>query len=558
MKPFNAFLKMQLNVNYGLSALKYRFTREKKKVWEPILIGAAILISLLPLLALYTAIMLAIFAAGNVTKQPEIILTIAFMFSQIVILFFGLFYIMGTFYFSKDLETYVPLPLKPYEVIGGKFAVVMVNEYLTSIPILLPPIIIFGIGTSQGILYWLKSLVLLAVVPVLPLTVAALLIMVLMRIVNLRRYKDMLAVVGGLLAIFSGVGINMFVQKVPKSTEEIQNYISAKSGFVDMIGSKFPPSIWATRALSENGLPGLGYLLLFAGACILLFVLLLWLSNLVFYKALLAGQEVSRKKKSLTAEQLDKQYEKVSNPVFALAGREWKLLVRTPIYLLNGLTGVIVGPIVFFTMFMIRGSDPGITEMFNKLNDPSLKPYILLGGLALMLFTSGINLVASTSLSREGQTIWITKMIPVSARQQVNSKLIVSMLASAFGVITTGAIMVAYFKLPIAWVIGAAIVGLIASVPMIALSLLLDIFHPKLIWDSEQEAIKQNMNGTLGMLLSLLILLILGAVAVIMLLAGLPVALILIAVSVISVILGILSLRALYSVAERKYCEMEA
>ncbi len=556
MKPFNAFLKMQLNVNYGFSALKYRFTREKKKTWEPILIGAVILVSLLPLLVLYTAMMLALFAAGTVTKQPEMILTIAFMFSQIVILIFGLFYIMGTFYFSKDLETYVPLPLKPYEVIGGKFAVVMINEYLTSMPILLPPIIIYGIGTSQGILYWLKGLVLLAAVPVLPLTVASLLIVVLMRFVNLRRYKDLLAVVGGLLALFAGVGINMIVQKVPKTTEEIQNYVN--SGFVDMIGSRFPPSIWATRALSENGLSGLGYLILFVGTCVLLFALLLWLSNLVFYKALLAGQEVSRKKKSLTTEQMDKQYEKVSNPVFAMAGREWKLLVRTPIYLLNGLAGVVVGPIIVITMFMIRGSDPEIIEMFKQISDPSIMPYVLLGGLGLMLFTSGMNLVASTSLSREGQTIWITKMIPVSARQQVNSKLIVSMLASALGVVTTGVIMVAFLKLPVLWVIGAVVVGLIASVPMVALSLLLDVFHPKLIWNSEQEAIKQNMNGVLGMLLSILILLLLGAIAVIMLLAGLPIVLILIAVSVVSIILGVLSLLALYSIAERKYREMEA
>ncbi len=556
MKPFNAFLKMQLNVNYGFSALKYRFTREKKKTWEPILIGAVILVSFLPLLVLYTALMMALFAAGTVTKQPEMILTIAFMFSQIVILIFGLFYIMGTFYFSKDLETYVPLPLKPYEVIGGKFAVVMINEYLTSMPILLPPIIIYGIGTSQGILYWLKGLVLLAAIPVLPLTVAALLIMVLMRFVNLRRYKDLLAVVGGLFALFAGVGINMIVQKVPKTTEEIQNYVN--SGFVELIGSKFPPSIWATRALSENGLPGLGYLLLFIGVCVLLFALLLWLSNLVFYKALLAGQEVARKKKSLTAEQMDKQYERVSNPVYAMAGREWKLLVRTPIYLLNGLAGVVVGPIIIITMFMIRGSDPEIIELFKQLNNPSITPYILLGGLGLMLFTSGMNLVASTSLSREGQTIWITKMIPVSARQQVNSKLIVSMLASALGVVTTAVIMVAFFKLPMLWVIGAAVTGLIASVPMVALSLLLDVFHPKLIWNSEQEAIKQNMNGVLGMLLSIVILLLLGAVTAIMLLAGISIALILVAVSIVSIILGVLSLLALYAVAERKYREMEA
>lgn len=558
MKPFTAFLKMQLNVNYGLSALKYRFTREKKKLWEPILIGAAILISVLPLLVLYTALMLAVFTAGTLAKQPEMILTIAFLFSQIVIFIFGLFYIMGVFYFSKDLETLVPLPLKPYEVIGGKFAVIMVNEYLTSMPILLPPIIIYGIGMSEGILYWLKSLILLVTVPALPLTAASLLIVALMRFVNLRRYKDLLAVVGGLLAMSAGLGVNMFIQRVPKTSGQINDYIASQTGMIDMIGGRFPPAIWATRALSENGLSGLGYLLLFAVVCLLLFTLLLWLSNKVFYKALLAGQEVSRRKKSLTDEQLGSKYRKVSNPVFALTAREWKLLVRTPIYLLNGVAGAFVGPIMIFCMFMARGSDPEIVRLFNEIRDPSIMQYVLLGGLALMLFTSGMNLAASTSLSREGQTIWITKMIPVSARQQVNSKLIVGMIVSAIGIVVTGAILVLLLKLPILWVVGAAVAALVASVPMVALSLLLDVFHPKLIWNSEQEAIKQNMNGVLGMLFSVLILLILGAIGAVMLIAGLPTVLILIAVSIVSVILGILSLIALYSVAERKYREIEA
>ena len=30
VKPFLSLIRMQLNVNYGISALKYRFTREKK------------------------------------------------------------------------------------------------------------------------------------------------------------------------------------------------------------------------------------------------------------------------------------------------------------------------------------------------------------------------------------------------------------------------------------------------------------------------------------------------------------------------------------------------
>ena len=46
MKTFKSFIKMQLNVNYGISALKYRFAR-KRKSWEPVLIGVAIIVSMI-------------------------------------------------------------------------------------------------------------------------------------------------------------------------------------------------------------------------------------------------------------------------------------------------------------------------------------------------------------------------------------------------------------------------------------------------------------------------------------------------------------------------------
>ena len=172
-KAIYSFRKMQLNVNYGISALKYRFMREKNKRWEPILVGVALIFSFTPLIALYIAFMINIFAAGVIINQPEMVLIISFACAQFMIFLFGIFYILGMFYFSKDVETLVPLPLKPYEVIGGKFAVIMVNEYLTSVPLLLPPIIIYGAGTSQGLLYWLKSVVLIIASPVIPLAVAA-------------------------------------------------------------------------------------------------------------------------------------------------------------------------------------------------------------------------------------------------------------------------------------------------------------------------------------------------------------------------------------------------
>jgi ABC-2 type transport system permease protein len=560
MKPFTAYLKMQLNVNYGVSALKYRFTREKKKLWEPILIAVVIPLAFLPLLVLYTLLMSGLFAAGSAMKQPEIILTISFLFSQLVILLFGLFYIMGTFYFSQDLESLVPLPLKPYEVIGGKFAVVTVNEYLTSVPILLPPLIIYGIGTGQGLFYWLKGLLLLAATPALPLTIASLVIMLLMRIVNFRRYKDLMAIVGGFSIFILSMVFSMFMQKVPENSnsEFLNNLLASQTGLIDLIGRSFPPSIWATRALSEGGFAGLGYLLLFLAVCALLFVLLLWLSNKVFYQSLLAGQEVTRKKKIMSMIQMNKQYGKLSSPVLAIMKREWKLLIRTPIYVLNGLTGSIMGPFIILIMFFTKGRDKDATELFNIIGKPEAVPYILLAGLGLMLFTAGVNLVASTSLSREGKTFWITKLIPVSAQQQVSAKLILSYLISALGVVVTGIVMYLFLGQSLASILGVCLVGLLGAVPMTALSLLLDVFHPKLVWNSEQEAMKQNMNGVLGMLLSLLIMLVLGAVVFVLMILKVEILLVFAAVGVVSVILGILAVMALYAVAVSKYRELEA
>ena len=558
MKPFAAFVKMQLNVNYGISALKYRFTREKKKRWEPILIAAVMVLSFAPLLVIYTAMMLSLFTAGLAIGQPDIVLTLSIMFSLSIILFFGLFYVMGTFYFSNDLESFVPLPLKPYEVIAGKFIVVIINEYLTSVPIMLPPIIIYGAGTGQGILYWIRSLILMLTVPIIPLTIASLLVMLLMRLVNLRKYKDFLTIAAGIIGVAISLGLSTYMQKMPNNPEKMESFFIGQRGLADMVGERFPPVRWATEGLTDGGLAGIGYLLLFLLTCALFLTLLMMLSNRVFYKSLLAGREVSRKRRTLTDSQKQKSFGKASDPVIAMMRRDWRILVRTPLFLLNGFVGTIIGPLIFVYVLVMQGSEPEFAQLFNEINKPELLPYVLLGGLGLMLFTAGMNMVASTALSREGSTLWITKMIPVTGRQQANAKLVVSIIVSLLGVITTALIMIIFLRLPVLWVLGASVIGLLGSVPMNAINLTLDIFHPKLVWNSEQEAMKQNMNGGIGMLLSMLVLFILAAAAFIMISLESPMWLVFIGIGFVAAVLGLLTMILLYKVAEKKYRELEA
>lgn len=559
MRIFLTLLKVHLNLNFGISALKYLFKKEKKRRWVPILIVFAIVVGIGPLVALYTLIAEGIFLAGLSMSQPEIVITISFMLGQVIVLIFGLFYVMGAFYFSNDISILIPLPLKPYQVLGSKFIVVMVNEYLTLLPVLIPPVFIYGFGMGMGLSYWIKAFLLIIASPVIPLIIDSLFIMIMMRFVNIRRSKDFLAIAGGLFGMLITIGINFLFQRVPKenSSEFIKSILEDRYGLIELIGRKFPPSLWATFGLSQSGAQGFGYFIMFIGLSIFMFIALLWIGNLIFYKGLLSGQEVSRKRKTLSAEAINRRYERMSNPVAAIFKREWKLLLRTPVYMLNGLAGTIMGPLIAAMIFAAQGQTGEMKELFAFLNMPEYTTIVTLAGLGFMLFTAGMNVAASTALSREGKAFWIAKIIPVPAWRQVLGKLLQGFSISLIGSVITGIILVVFLKFSLLRVIIIFIIAVFGSVLLTSLNLIIDVFHPKLVWNSPQEAMKQNMNSLFGMLASFAIIGILVAISIALLMLKLPEWAIFLILLLAIIILSVPALIGLFTLAERQYRKLE-
>lgn len=560
MNEFIALLKINLNLNFSISALKYRYTKEGKSKWEPILIGIGILAGAGPLIALYTLLCFGILTGGKMLGQPEMLLTVTFVFTQLIILFLGIFYVMGAFYFSNDLNILLPLPLKPYQVLGSKFAVVLVNEYITALPLLLPPIIVYGAGTGQNIFYWIKGLFLLITAPAIPLLAGSLFVILLMRLVNIRKRKDLLAIIGGFIGILVALSTNFLFSRIPEGneTEYFNNLLTSNAGFVDMIGKRFPPSLWATYGLSKPGTEGLLYFLLFIGVSVVLLAALMIIGNRFFYKSLLSGQEISRKRKSISAAEMNKRYSKASSPVLAVYAREWKILLREPVYVLNGLAGSIIGPFLIVFMFVMQKSSEEGRKLYEFLSQPGAQLPVTLAGLGLMLFTSGMNIVASTSVSREGRTFWIARLIPVPARDQVLGKFLNAYAVSALGIIVTAVVLAAFIGMALHRILIITIIALIASVFQNAASLILDIIHPKMNWKSPQEAMKQNMNGLFGMLVTMVYGGILAIPAVIMTAAGLPEWAVYLVLAFLSAGSSLPALYGMLSLAERQYAKLEA
>ncbi|MCX7708484.1 MAG: hypothetical protein N2484_01400 [Clostridia bacterium] len=549
-------IKLQLNINFGISALKYRFRKEKTRLWEPVLVGLGIFVGIGSITLMMTMLMLGIFIAGKSVNHPEMVLTIAFVGGPFVVLIFGLFYIISAFYFSKDMDILIPLPLKPHEILGSKLAVVMVNEYLTLIPVIIPAILVYGIGTGQGFIYWLKSLILLVLSPVIPLAIGALIVVVLMRLINVRKSKDFFAVVGGFLSLLFGLGINFFAQRIPKGHEaEFFKQYLGQAGLIEHLGQKYPPSIWATYGLSLHNMKGNLDFLLYIAVSALLLLALVWIGNRFFYASILSGQEVTRKRRVLSADEMERSYRKESSPLMALLSREWKLLLRTPVYALNGLAGIIIGPFMVIMMFTAQREQR--EELFKLINNPEYIVPVSLGGLAFMLFTSGMNIVASTSISREGKSFWISKMIPAAASQQVMAKFLNSFLISAFGTIITGIVLVGFLNFAIWRTLVLIGIGLLGAGLIVCLNLMIDVLRPKLEWTNPQEAVKQNLNGFLGVLVSLLVIGILTGVSVAFIITKLPEWIIYLLLALIIAVLLIPSLWGLIKLSEWKYKNIE-
>ena len=102
------------------------------------------------------------------------------------------------------------------------------------------------------------------------------------------------------------------------------------------------------------------------------------------------------------------------------------------------------------------------------------------------------------------------------------------------------------------------ILSSVAQIPVCAISLLIDIIRPKLTWSNPQEAIKQNMNGVLGMLIGIAFLLAIGVILFFIVMTGLNVYTIFGIALVLLASLSYTSLRILYAYAEKGFRKIEA
>ncbi|HCS73255.1 MAG TPA: hypothetical protein DIW17_05185 [Clostridiales bacterium] len=267
----------------------------------------------------------------------------------------------------------------------------------------------------------------------------------------------------------------------------------------------FPTTRWGAEAMISFGeLSGLFNILIYIGFSILVYMVLLWLGELLYLRGVVGMSETGSSRKKNSSFMLEKEVEQ-SSVVSSYFLVELKLLFRTPIYFVNCVMINFLWPIFLLLPFVIeQESRSMLQKIIPMVNNPDIVGTILIASFSLAFFLGGTNGTASTSISREGQELYIKKYLPVSYRQQLTAKVLSGFVLGVSGIIVFVACAVFLLKLSL-WT--AFLIILTAWLPILLTSLtglLIDLYNPKLNWDNEQKAVKQNVNLLYNMLIGLL------------------------------------------------------
>lgn len=492
--------KTLLNVQYSWSAAKYTYLKKRQRLWEPVVI----VLGLSPAIAMLVAGIVwfsdAAYRTGMMFAQPHMLLALAALAGQVMTLFFGVFYVLSSFYFSSDLSLLIPLPYKPREVLAAKLLTIMTGQYIPLLLAYVPAVVVYGVKSQAALSYWLCSVIVFVCLPVLPLIIATVLSIALMRVVNLSRRKDLWAVVGGMALTLLFIGLQFYLQyRVGDADpqELLAQLLQRADGLVESLGLYFPPSVWAAKALAYSSSPlGWWNLLLFLAVAAAAGVVLIALADRVFYQGVISGMERGRRGGAVKVEMVVGR----ERPVYwSLALMEIRLFMRTPGFVLNGLIGYILFPLLAIV--------PNVAPLPGGQDNPFIllgqaaNPHVIMGGVALFFVVmSAMSMVPSTTFSREGRYLWFPRTLPLSIEAIAAGRILGAQVINVCGSLLSVIAASAVFRFPWPAVLGGSVLGVLFSTSFAGLLVILDLARPMLQWTNPIKAVKSNLNSLFAMI----------------------------------------------------------
>ncbi|MDY6146459.1 MAG: hypothetical protein SPH80_02745 [Peptoniphilaceae bacterium] len=433
----------------------------------------------------------------------------AAMFYQVIML---LITIPAMMFFGKDVEVFLAMPLKPWEIIGAKLAAVVVQAYLL-LGFMIVPLIIGSLLVNISVQILIGWILTFLFMPMIPVSISAILMLLLLQIAPFFRSKQHLSYFTGFMAILFSIGMGIiggsFGGSMGRGTMDFVNMARSGAPLIQSLGYIFPPIIGAQMMIYGKTLlqiiMGLGITVLFS---VIYFAVALLISNWLYFPIALNISADSSKSRKMSKEQAHSDVAKKTGILKTLQKREMVNLFRNPTVMMNSVFGTLIVPVVFTGLALFMGfravkelgnQGIGISMMQDMImeifaEDPTYGWTVAIGAGMFLGMASTTGSIAATAITRDAQHIDFLKTIPVPASQIFIAKLLSALQISGVAIIIPLVVFIVFLPQAYWIVLTALIVGLLTAACISMAELYMDICFPVLDWQTEIQAVKQNKN----------------------------------------------------------------
>ena len=452
-----------------------RFSRDRKKKLK--LSGMLLLYALLALIMMgYIGLMC--YGVVKLWAGSAVPLCLSVL-SCLVVLVFTVLRAGPVIFETGDYEMLISLPLQPTAVVVSRFAALYLSTAAMTLAMLLPGMFVCGVMLRPAFSFYPMMLLGAWILPLLPMTIAMLLGMLVYMLSSRLKRKNLAVLVLSVLMMLA-----VLVFPVLIANMQPERLILSIRALLDSLRNFYPPAGWFGDAVSAGDW---GKYLLLAAGSIAFFSIAAVLVGRKFRKICdLLNSHSSRRDFRMQAQRR-------TGVLPALYRRELKRYLASPIYVLNTGVGCLMA-VLLGAALIFSGAGVILDELPVSID---LVPRMVV---FILAFCYGLCPTTACSISLEGRSWWLVKSLPVSTADVMHAKLlvnlsialpcwVVSSILLLIGLKADGMATLWMLLLPLAYILFSGCLGL-----------KMNLKAPLFSWENESQPVKQSKAMGLSML----------------------------------------------------------
>ncbi|WP_342480850.1 hypothetical protein NST07_33475 [Paenibacillus sp. FSL L8-0340] len=478
--------KLQLFSSFGLN--KALHTKDVKERRKSLLLAFGILVGVLMVAVVSFGYSFMLAVTFEQMGRMDLLLAIMMAVTSIVGFFTTVYKASGVLFSYKDYDLVMSLPVKTSHVVASRVLQLYVLNLFFSLMVMLPAGVVYAIKVNPGTLFYLFFLMTLLFIPLLPIIAATIIGSCISWISSRFKASRLIS-----LVLTFAIVIVLMVGSFTLNGNE-QALADMGTELADMIFKLYPLAAMYVDAVCSYQV---GSLLLFIALSVLSFIIFATVLS-TRYKAIHTGLMTSHAGSKYTMKPLES-----SSPFRALYKKELRRYFGSSVYVLNTSIGMIL--LLVMSVALLFVSSEKLGEM---IEIPQLSHYLsTLAPILLSLFVV-LSCTTSSSISLEGNNLWILKSSPVSKQAIWLSKVAVN-LTITLPVLSISSVML-MISLRTGWIesLLLLVIPLIYACYSALMGIIVNLKLPNLEWKSEVTAIKQSAAVLVSMLIGFISLLV--------------------------------------------------